>query len=114
MELQDDRLFKICVSVPEEFLERIMDSVNDNMEPVYPGYDRAFSYSRTTGTWRPLEGSNPFKGELNRIEVADEIRLEFVIKGKDIRNVLRAIADIHPYEEPAMDVSEVKDWKDLV
>lgn len=91
-----------------------MDSINSVMDPVYPGYDRAFEYSHVKGTWRPLEGSRPFRGTLNEIEVADEIRLEFVVKGRDLRNVVNCIVKIHPYEEPAIDVIPVYGWKDVI
>ncbi|MDR0778731.1 MAG: hypothetical protein LBE48_04770, partial [Methanomassiliicoccaceae archaeon] len=102
------------VNVPEEFLEEIMDSVNLLMEPVHPGYDRTFQYSRVKGTWRPLEGSSPYKGSLNRIETADEIRLEFVVRGKDLKNVIGCIVNIHPYEEPAIDVIPALGWRDVI
>jgi hypothetical protein len=102
---RDDDIFKISVNVPEEYLERIMDSVNSAMTPVYPGYDRAFSCSRVTGTWRPLEGSRPYKGTIGRTEVSDEICLEFVVRRRDVRNVVNAIVTIHPYEEPAIDIT---------
>jgi hypothetical protein len=100
-------VFKISVNVPEEFLERIMDSVNSVMEPVFPGYDRTFSYSPVTGTWRPLDGSRPFKGTIGKIEVSDEMKLEFVVRRKDLKNVIDAIIKIHPYEEPAIDITKV-------
>ncbi|MCL2786635.1 MAG: hypothetical protein FWD81_05410 [Methanomassiliicoccaceae archaeon] len=114
MDVRDDSLYKVCVGVPEEFLDDMMDSINENMEPAFPGYERAFSYSRSKGTWRPLEGSEPFIGEIGKIETQDEIRLEFVVRGKDLRNVLKAMVNVHPYEEPAMDIVEVYGWRDIV
>jgi hypothetical protein len=107
-------IFKISVNLPEEYLERIMDSVNSAMEPVYPGYDRAFSYSRVTGTWRPLEGSRPYKGTTGRIEISDEVRLEFVVRRKDLKKVMDAIVNIHPYEEPAIDITMTYRTEDIV
>jgi len=106
-------VFRISVNVPEEYLEKLMDSINSVMEPVYPGYDRTFSYSRVTGTWRPLRGSSPYKGTIGKIEVSDEIRLEFVVRRKDLRKVIDTIVDIHPYEEPAIDVTRTYCGKDI-
>ena len=110
----DNDIFKIYVSVPEEYLERIMDSVTSVMEPVYPGYDRTFSYSRVTGTWRPLKGSKPFKGKVGKIEVSEEIELNFVVRRKDLKKVIDTITKIHPYEEPAIDIIRTYSSKDLV
>ena len=106
-------VFKISVNVPDEFLEKLMDSLNSVMEPVYPGYDRTFSYSRVTGTWRPLKGSSPFKGTIGKIEISDEMRLEFVVKRKDLKKVVDIIEKIHPYEEPAIDITKVYCRKDI-
>ena len=112
--MDDEIIFKISVSVPEEYLEKMMDSVNSVMDPVYPGYDRTFSYSRVTGTWRPLEGSSPFKGTTGKTEVSDEIELGFIVREKDLKAVIRCIANIHPYEEPAIDITRTYRWKEFV
>ena len=91
-----------------------MDSINEAIDPLYPGYDRTFTYSRVTGTWRPLPGSSPFKGTVGEIEIAEEIRLEFVVKGKDVKSVVDLINDIHPYEEPAIDIVPAVCGKDVI
>ena len=104
----------MTVYVPEEYLGIMMDRINDAMEPLYPGYDRTFSYSRSVGTWRPLEGSSPFRGKINEIEIADEMRLEFMLRGKDVKNVVKAVIDVHPYEEPGVDLTIAYRWKDLL
>jgi len=112
MEIGGD-ILKVTVNVPEEFLERIMDSVNSVMDPVFPGYDRTFSYYPVTGTWRPLKGSSPYKGTVGKIEVSDEIKLEFAVKRKDLKKVIEVIEKIHPYEEPAIDITKVVCGKDI-
>ena len=109
-----DILYKIGVNIPEEFLQKMMDSVNDSIEPVYPGYDRTFSYWKVTGTWRPLPGSDPFLGNIGEIETAEEMRVEFAVREKDLRPAIEAVRRVHPYEEPAIDVIPIIGWKDIV
>ena len=104
-------IFKIGVNIPAEFLERLMDSVTEVIEPLYPKYDRTFMYWPVKGTWRPLEGSDPYNGTVGKIEVADEMRIEFVVKEKDVRNAVEAIVRVHPYEEPAIDIIPMFGWK---
>jgi hypothetical protein len=106
-------IYKIGVNIPGEFLERLMDSVNDVMEPLYPNYDRTYMYWPVKGTWRPLPGANPYNGTVGKIEVADEMRIEFAVKEKDLEKVVRTIAEVHPYEEPAIDVIPMISWKRL-
>ena len=107
------RTFKIIAFVPEGYLDRIMDSVTASISSVYPNYERTFSHSKVIGTWVPLEGSNPFLGTKGKIETAEETRLEFIVLEKDIKAAVKAIRDIHPYEEPAIDIIETMDWHSL-
>jgi len=106
-------IFKIGVNIPAEYLEEMMDSVNGFMEPIYPNYDRVFMYWPVKGTWRPLPGADPFNGTVGKIELADEIRVEFAVKEKDLEKVVGKIAEVHPYEEPAIDVIPMVSWKSV-
>lgn len=112
--MNPDTFYKIGVNILEEHLERLMDTVNDAIDPVYPGYDRTFSYWRVTGTWRPLPGSEPYLGDIGKIEVAEEMRVEFAVREKDLRPALEAVRRVHPYEEPAIDVIPMIGWKGLI
>ncbi|MCX8059557.1 MAG: divalent cation tolerance protein CutA [Spirochaetes bacterium] len=99
--------YKIATYIPEEFLEKLMDNVNSNSSILYKNYDYVFSYYKVTGTWRPLDGANPYLGEKNKIEKAEEIKIEFLIKKDDLDKVIKKIKEIHPYEQPAIDVYPV-------
>ncbi|MCL2317809.1 MAG: hypothetical protein FWC44_01960, partial [Methanomassiliicoccaceae archaeon] len=81
---------------------------------IYPGYDRAFTIIRSQGTWRSLEGSHPYDGEVGKISVAEELRIEFAISAEDLTEVVQAIRDVHPYEEPAIDIVPMILWKDVI
>lgn len=106
--------YKIGVNIPAGMEQDFMDSLNEVMTPLYPGYDRCFSWWPVKGTWRPLDGSNPYRGTIGKIETADEMRIEFAIHEKDLCPVLKRISDIHPYEEPAIDVIPMIPWKDIL
>lgn len=107
-------IYKISVTIPEEYADRMMDSVNNVMGQVYPGYDRTFSIAKTKGTWRTLEGADPFNGEVGEITTAEELRIDFAVNENDLKNVINAIASIHPYEEPAIDVIPMIPWKSII
>jgi len=107
------KVFRISVNVPPEFLDRMMDTITDAIDTPYPGYERAFGYFPVTGTWRSLEGSNPYKGKVGEIEIADEMRLEFIVLEKNLKIAVAAIREVHPYEEPAIDIVEIIDWHSL-
>ncbi len=105
--------YKVGTCIPRAHLEHLMDEVTSSISPLYPGYDRCFSYWPITGTWRPLEGSNPFIGTPGRIETVEEMRVEFAVKEEDLKKAVEAVRRAHPYEEPAIDVIPMIPWKDL-
>ena len=107
-------IFKIAVYIPDEFLNELTVKINDSMEPIYPGYDMTFSMTEVTSMWRPLEGSDPFIGDTGEISVEKETKVEFSVKGKDLRNVIDTIVSVHPYEEPAIDIIPMHSWKDII
>ncbi len=114
MRIDDDAVYKVVAYLPESHLDIAMDAVNESMESLFPNYDRTFSHFPVTGTWRSLEGSNPYSGEAGRISSEPELRLEFGVRGRDLLRALRALRDVHPYEEPAIDVFPMLAARDLL
>ena len=109
-----DKAYRISVNIHVGMEQEFMDSVTEVMEPLYPGYDRCFCWWTVHGTWRPLDGSDPYQGRIGEIEEADEIRIEFAVRENDLENVIERISGIHPYEEPAIDVIPMIPWKSLI
>ena len=107
------KVFRFSVYIPAGILDDMMDALTASIKSPCPGYERAFSYVPVTGTWRALEGSNPYRGDVGEIEVAEELRLDFIVLEKDLKTAVSTIRDIHPYEEPAIDITEMIDWHSL-
>ncbi|MCL5781282.1 MAG: Nif3-like dinuclear metal center hexameric protein, partial [Firmicutes bacterium] len=57
-----------------------------------------------TGTFRPLEGTNPYIGRQGQLEQVEEVRLETIVAGAQVKGVLKAMLEAHPYEEVAYDL----------
>ena len=106
--------YKVSVAIPADHKDRLLDAINGSMQQMYPGYDRVFSVAKTEGTWRSLEGSNPFIGSTGEISVEEELRIDFAVKAEDLRNVILAIRRVHPYEEPAIDILPMIMWKNVI
>lgn len=104
-------VFKVAVYIPKEFVDRLTVKINDSMEPLYPGYDMTFSLTEVTSMWRPLEGSNPFIGDVGKISVEKEIKVEFSVRERYLKDVVNAILSVHPYEEPGIDIIPMHGWK---
>ena len=59
------------------------------------------SYSRVTGTWRALDGANPYIGTPGEISEEPEIKVEVTLKAEE---VAAAVRRVHPYEEPVINL----------
>ena len=66
-----------------------------------------------TGEFTPVEGANPTDGAVGAHYTADEIRVEFVARAADRRRIVEKLREAHPYEEPAFDVVQMADTRDL-
>src|SRR3954452_4714928 len=61
------------------------------------------------GRFRPLTGAHPAVGEVGRLEVTDELRIEALVPRYRRTEVVRAVLAAHSYEEVAYDVIELGD-----
>jgi len=69
-------------------------------------YDCCAWQVKGQGQFRALEGSNPFIGRINEVETVSEYKVEMVFEDRLREQVVRALKESHPYEEPAYDI-----WK---
>ena len=67
-------------------------------------YDSCLSYSPVTSTWRPLEGTNPYIGNKGELSVEEELKVEVTIRREQLDRVMRAVREVHPYEEPVVNI----------
>ena len=54
-----------------------------------------------TGQFRPLAGSQPTIGRQDQLERVPEVRVEMVCEEARLAEVVAALREAHPYEEPA-------------
>ena len=73
-------------------------------------YDNVCWQTQGKGQFRPLTGARPYQGELGKIEQAVEYKVEMICENKFVSNVVAAMKDTHPYEEPAYVVVKMEDY----
>lgn len=96
-------LLKLAVFVPLTHQEQLLDALLPYSG--MPGNYADCSF-RTAGlgTFKPLEGANPFLGSVGTRETVEECRLEMVMRRSEVQPALKALRRAHPYEEPAFDL----------
>ena len=104
----DDRV-KLVWFVPAEALEATRDAVFEAGAGRIGDYQRCSWYTAGTGTFLGGESTDPAVGESGREEHVPELRVETVVPGDAIQDVVAALRAAHPYEEPAFDVYPLLD-----
>lgn len=74
-------------------------------------YDGCAFVSQGTGQFLPSEGANPAVGQVGKPELVEEDRVETLVVGtvEQVREVLKELKKVHPYEEVAYDVYKLED-----
>ena len=98
---------KLVVFVPESALEPVRDALFEAGAGRIGEYERCSWYTAGTGTFLGGEDADPSIGERGREERVQELRLETVFPAERQSEVVAALRDAHPYEEPAFDVYEL-------
>lgn len=94
-------MYHISFYVPLDHADRVKDAMFEAGAGTVGDYDRACWQTIGMGQFRPLEGSNPAIGSTNRLEKVQEAKIEMICPENCIKNVVQALMDTHPYEEPA-------------
>jgi hypothetical protein len=99
--------FKYCkveVFIPKEYLNALCEVFN-RLDVGHIGrYSECLSYSEVIGRWKPLDGTNPFIGEIGKLEEEKELKVEVTCKVEIINKLIEEIKKVHPYEEPVINV----------
>jgi hypothetical protein len=95
--------------VPADALGATRDAVFDAGAGRIGEYERCSWYTAGTGTFFAGEETEPALGERGREEHVPELRVETVVPEELVDEVVSALRDAHPYEEPAYDVYPLLD-----
>jgi hypothetical protein len=92
------------VFVPREALDRVRSALFDAGAGRIGKYEHCSWYAAGTGTFLAGDDASPTIGERGREQRVSELRLETVFPEERQEEVIAALREAHPYEEPAFDV----------
>ena len=98
---------KLVVFVPAGALDGVRDALFAAGAGRIGNYERCSWYTEGTGTFLGDAASRPVIGQRGVEERVSEVRLETVFPAERHDEVVRALRQAHPYEEPAFDVYEL-------
>ena len=102
-------MYKLCFYVPETHLEAVKAAVFAVGAGRIGGYDSCCWQALGQGQFRPLQGSQPFLGQVGVVEYVAEWKVELVVADELIHEAVKALKKTHPYETPAFDVWRLSD-----
>jgi hypothetical protein len=100
---------KLVVFVPREALDAVREALFAAGAGRIGDYERCSWYTEGTGTFLGGQSTVPSVGQPGREERVAELRLETVYSSEREREVVAALREAHPYEEPAFDLYVLAD-----
>ena len=97
-------LKKLEVYVPNNFAETVKNALFDAGAGNIGFYDECSFVVQGKGTFRPVEGSNPFSGTKNIREDAEEQIIYVIFEHYKQNQIIRSMKNAHPYEEVAYQI----------
>lgn len=95
---------KLEIFLPESHLSCLQSALQSVDAGHIGGYDCCLSYSRVNSFWHPLAGSTPYLGQTGVLSMEPELKVETVCLSERVERTIAAIKQVHPYEEPVINV----------
>lgn len=98
------KIVKIVVFVPETHADLVRRAMGKAGTGKIGNYGFCSFSVKGVGRFLPGKGAKPAIGNVGKLESVKEERIETVCERSRLREVLKAIKSVHPYEELAIDV----------
>ena len=102
--------YKLVIFTPLTHADIVRESLGKAGAGVIGNYEYCSFSSIGYGRYRGNEKSNPTIGVAGNYEKVEEERIEVVVSGSILKNVIAEVKKVHPYEEVAFDVYRLEDF----
>lgn len=109
----DIKKVKIIVTVPSKNVQEVRDAMCNEGAGIIGNYSYCTFSTKGIGTFKPSDKANPYIGKKNKLEFVNEEKIEVVCDIGIAKNVIKRLRDVHPYEEPGIDIIPIIDENDL-
>jgi hypothetical protein len=104
---------KIIVTVPVGNASEVRLALGDAGAGIIGNYAYCSINSEVKGTFKGNNLSNPTIGAKNELETVSEIKIEVQCDVGNVKSILNRLREVHPYEEPAIDIVPLLEEDDL-
>lgn len=94
----------IIITVPSENINDLRNEICKEGAGIIGNYTNCSITTKCLGTFIPNDNAKPYIGEKNKLQFVEEEKLEIICDIKKVKNVIKKIKKIHPYEEPVIEI----------
>ena len=105
---KENTLQKLVTFCPVKNAEEIRSALFNAGGGAIGNYDQCSFNAEGSGTFRALEGSDPYVGKIGEQHTEKEVRIEVVFPSFLQQKIVEALKQSHPYEEVAYYLQELK------
>jgi len=105
----DIQKVQITVTVPHDYVQQVLNAIWSLGVGVIGNYTNCSLSTKCIGTFKPNTQAKPFIGDNNTLEHVEEEQIEVGCSINDVKRVVAKIREVHPYEEPAINIVPLLD-----
>ncbi|TCO80018.1 Nif3-like dinuclear metal center hexameric protein [Marinisporobacter balticus] len=103
-----EKYFKLAVYVPKTHVQKVSEAICSEGAGHIGNYSHCTFQTEGVGTFKPLDETNPFIGDIGNIEKVEEQKIETIVLKENLNKVIQSMLTVHPYEEVAYDIIPLK------
>jgi len=103
-------MYKLNYFVPSDAKEKTKRALFDIGVGKIGDYECCCWETLGQGQFKPINDANPSIGELDKLEIVDEYKVEMICTNELIEKAIKTLKESHPYEEVAYEVFKMEDF----
>jgi hypothetical protein len=104
----------LVVYVPVSHANAVRDALAKAGAGKMGDYTHCSFSMRGIGRFMPQQGANPAIGEVGKLEQVEEEKIEVILSSEiKLHEIVHAIKQVHPYEEPSIIIVPVADVSEI-
>jgi len=101
-------MYKLNFFVPSKDKERVKEALFAVGVGRYENYECCAFETLGMGQFKPIKKANPHIGELNKVELVEEYKVEMICEETLIKKAISVLKEVHPYEEVAYEIFKIE------
>lgn len=105
---------KIVTMIPKDSVDKVRSSVCSLGSGTIGNYSYCTTSTKCIGTFKANNNASPYVGKKNVLELVEEEKLEVICDKDKVKEVISKLREIHPYEEPEIDIIPLLEESDFI